>query len=884
MEVKVKKWVRRHRSALILLVAVMVLASLIGAGISAVRRDTFLPGLNGKGYKVCVQDGEIFCTIGRENDNLLMRLSPKGELLSYYRTERDTFAEMFTVRDGSIYAIVTERNNPTIGLKQSLVRFSLDRKRLKPERLAELDTSGHTRWKSIAVSASGTVYLAGYSDDRIRTAEYNDGVFTNAMQDIWTEVADAAVDRILRDDRGNVAWIDMGRSMDSDGRGHLSICLDGTVYPNVTDLAIRSPNRMAAADGALFVSDSVTGSIYRVYADRQPELLCRITAEDSGSSDPQMNLANFSVYRNDAGEFALAEIWSDGSNAKLVGEDWSISSVTAGRNVPMLWWQQFWPPALAAFVLLSLLAVLAEQIFRGRRLAIRLLLCEVSAALVLLILVTVMQFRFYLGTVAAVPQQQLKLMAASMATGLQSDQYMTDRMLSDRVQLLWNELIRSVPEADQNSFRIRIVWKTQFGNQNEYPIGYDARYPRGYLVRDVEDQTYENAVAEAIAAQAKGKAFQSPADGPSVYQCMQYFSQGDREGCVIVRQSVNAKMKALEHLSVQVMLTLAVGPLIFLALLLATRYFLAPLDRIQKALEEFYSCGGGNQIRLRGIPHTELYEIARVFNELSVDTRVQKNELDGINRVYARVVPQSMLKRLGIESVSELKPGKTTEKTEQILVIAAADPDSRGPLEPQTISRIVDTVGKCGGFVVDRSERIDALTALFPTREQAIRCGHTFLKNSVPVVPALLEESVQFGVFGGNNLLYPAAITAGMNRRMEIIARLRSFGVGMIRSGSGGSGLRLLGWDEELNFYEEIGCHDPEWRSVWREAEPYWQQAMEDYRSGSFRLAAQMFAKVLRLMPEDAAARWYLFRCKEQKEDADVSGDFGLLWDWEEPK
>ena len=79
-------WMRQQKKQLIRLGVLLVLASLIGGAFCVSRRDTFIPNMYGKGYKIQVSDGETYCTLGRKTDNLLLRLTPEGELLSYFRS------------------------------------------------------------------------------------------------------------------------------------------------------------------------------------------------------------------------------------------------------------------------------------------------------------------------------------------------------------------------------------------------------------------------------------------------------------------------------------------------------------------------------------------------------------------------------------------------------------------------------------------------------------------------------------------------------------------------------------------------------------------------------------------------------------------------------
>ena len=92
---KWKRWWNRRKKLLLRLGILMLAAVLIGCGICVYRQPSFVPDLNAKGYKILVNGTDTYCTLGRKTDNLLLRLSPKGELLGVWRSGRDVFAEEF---------------------------------------------------------------------------------------------------------------------------------------------------------------------------------------------------------------------------------------------------------------------------------------------------------------------------------------------------------------------------------------------------------------------------------------------------------------------------------------------------------------------------------------------------------------------------------------------------------------------------------------------------------------------------------------------------------------------------------------------------------------------------------------------------------------------
>lgn len=352
-------------------------------------------------------------------------------------------------------------------------------------------------------------------------------------------------------------------------------------------------------------------------------------------------------------------------------------------------------------------------------------------------------------------------------------------------------------------------------------------------------------------------------------------------GCLVLAMVQLGRMDDWVWLFQQLLPILASCSLVFLFLFWITRRLLAPLDSIRRTLEEFYTCGGGNTIPLTGIPHTELYEMSRVFNQLSLQARTQMNDLQAVNAAYQRLVPNSLLQILDKPDVSALKPGDTITQTASLLVLALREPESSLEQSVPVIHQAADSIGAFGGMVVDHDEELKALIALFPTWKQALACAQTALGHRLPVTAALLREQVVFGVFGGEHLLLPLALSAHMARRFALIALLRQFGARDIRCDGDTAQLRLLGWDDGLTFYEETRWRGSAWNALWQEAKPLWDQAMESYQQGRFAPAMRKLAQFLSVLPDDQAARWYLFRCNTLRDEGVKPPNLDLLAHWE---
>ena len=265
--------------------------------------------------------------------------------------------------------------------------------------------------------------------------------------------------------------------------------------------------------------------------------------------------------------------------------------------------------------------------------------------------------------------------------------------------------------------------------------------------------------------------------------------------------------------------------------------------------------------------------------------RMQMNELKSINGAYARLVPDCLLRMLRRQSVTELKPGDHAPVDGALLILIPRGFSAGWASLDHFTGLAAELIAQSGGMLVDYDEGLYALTALLPeagrARACALSCLERLEQNRMPVMAALLTETVELGVFGGESLLYPLAVSRDMRRKQAALERVLDFGALLVETGRAGqAGLRLLGWDNDMEFYEDPACRPSDWQSRWRGTAAIWEDALRLYRERDFSAAMRLFAKVLRRMPEDQAVRWYLFRCDALRGSQARPSDTELLFDW----
>lgn len=857
---------QKRRGILLRVVGVLFLSLAIGAGVSLFRAKTYQPALDGDVSAVSVVDGMICCAVSRNQDSMLLRMDTDGTVRNYCRTDADQVFEALTGNGENIYAVMAANHGGKTTWK--LVSLSLENVSMQPQTLVDLtslpEVSGaEINWQSMILTDDG-LHLAG-------TDAHGNGYGLTWCPDQNTY----QLDKVLEGE--NILFLGQiteNQFLYVTRDRQVNLYETGTIYRDLLQGIAETPLQVTACMDRGFLSDSITGNLYEIRGDGTVRLFRKGTDRIGTSGYTYSQYVAYTVYANDAGVLKAAGVCNSDKGAQMAGEDWTICAVTSTSHRLLLFWQHCWPIALAAFLMLSLMGLCLGRILHSPRLATRLTLCELAAALLLLGAMTVIQYRTYQDTLFVEARQKLQLLGGGLAANLETGTSLSGGEETDAVRQMQSQ-VSAVLSGEGKEYTLRVLWQTPDGPA----IGYDDTIPAGYLVEDVETHNYLLAVEDVMeAGGTESRVVRGEMSTDYLY--LQTFRQGNRTGCVTASQSEEVLLNGQARFFQRMLPILAACPLLFLALLWITRRLLSPLNTIQEALETFYTCGVGNQMELSGMPRTELYEVGRVFNQLSIETKTQLNALHSINDAYVRLIPNQMLRILGKTDVSSLKEGETVTLEAALLVVVPCAPDPGPCQSADLVNQAGDTIGACGGVVVDHDEGLRSLTAMFSAPDQAMKCARLCADGRQPVMVAVLEERVTFGLFGGKHLLVPLMISPSMARRLALLALLRRFGAKVVRSSRDAQGLRLLGWDQGTAFCEEITWRSPDWQAAWRDAESLWIQALEQYRKHAFAPAMRKFAEILRILPEDEAARWYLFRCGVLRDSAGEDPDTDLLYDW----
>ena len=872
---KIKKWLPNIRHLVIRVVLTLVCSLAVGVGYSLYISDQYLPTMDGNVYAMDPTGNSLFMVLSKEANNSLVHIDYDGNLLHYAVTETNQAFENLVVLDDTIYAVLTTYDAGET--TQTLVALSMDTTNMPMRTLMDLTSLPGAAHEDI--TWTGSYLPLGEDPTEICLGGVDeDGCGYLLHWDLATEHAN--LERILEGESiYKLKYVDDGRYVWIDRDGRLGQYINGVRQRDLLAGLASSPNHVSTYQDHVFIADSTTGDVYELSEDGSVELRWQGTDEIRNSGYHYEDITIFTTSPDSSGEIQVIGLCasSNGSSNVVVGPNGTITELSMGASRLWMVIQHGWRVALICFLFLIVIVEVLRACLRSPRMAVRLTMSELVMAAIMLGSVIGIQYNFYQHTIQEDAQQTLQLICGNLADILTSEVEMSNPEVALTVQ----DVLSRVDNSEQ--YTVNVAWSS-----NGTPlIGYDDQVPALYHVEDVKSRGYYNAVYNFLNGSLNND-LQDIRNDMNVreYVYLQRITQEEWTGCVTVAQTESAILAGRSNFWVSMIPILCACPFLFAALIFLTVRLLRPLDRVRTAMEEFYESGGGNQIEIDRMPRTELYEVSLVFNQLSHQTKVQFNTLARINDAYVRLVPDSLCQMLHEPDVLSLSAGEYETVDGALLMLIPETPARSASLLEELLSAAADQIADHKGMIFDYDEGLGALTAVFSQAEQAQSCARECLtaydESGKRVMAAVFTESVEIGVFGSEKMMYPLAVSGALHRRHEVLSLLLGFGAVLVQSGEvEDQSLRLLGWDGDTAYYEDPRLRPGVWRSQWELAGPLWAEAMTMFREKRFAEAMRKFARVLRLIPADDAARWYLFRC-ESLRDTDPAQplDTGLLFNW----
>lgn len=659
--------------------------------------------------------------LSKEANNSLVRIDYKGNLLNYAVTETNQAFENMVVLDDTIYAVLTTYD--TGGSKQKLVALSMERTAMPMEVLLDLsDVEGASKitWTGtyrLLDEEAEEICLGGIDSAGNGYLLYWDLSSKQAKLEPILEGADIYKLKYVDDDY--YVWIDsQGRLcqyVNNEWQEDLLLSTDDT-----------TPFHISTCGDRVLVSDSRSGNIYELVPGGATPLLWSGTESIRNSAYQYQDINIFTSYIDDNDQIQVIALCSDGTSNVVISPSGVIKELHMGTNIIWMVVDHSWTIMLLCFILLTLLAEIVCAALHSPRMAVRLAMCELMMAGVMLGAVLGLQYRFYQDTIQEDALQKLQLLGANLADVLSIDDY---EMSNEEVERAAAEVVQRVQNSHQ--YTVNVIWLSEEGVP---VIGYDQTIPVSYAVEDVKSRDYYNSIRSFLAGEQDYELREirnalNVNDFVYIQRIRQAKTgtQGFWEGCVTVSQSESDVLAGRASFWLRMTPALFACPFLFALLIFVTWRLLRPLGVVREALEEFYDTGGGNQMDLTRMPKTELYQVGLVFNELSHQTKVQLNTLRHINGAYTRLVPDCLCQMLHKEDVLALMPGDYQAVNGALLVLIPETPARTAQALEQLFAPAAERIAAQGGMIVDYDEGLGAMTALF----QEVRCAQDCAQETI---------------------------------------------------------------------------------------------------------------------------------------------------------
>ncbi len=437
--------------------------------------------------------------------------------------------------------------------------------------------------------------------------------------------------------------------------------------------------------------------------------------------------------------------------------------------------------------------------------------------------------------------------------------------------------IRDIAVVDQSSGKIIMSIKGVGGGTVGYVYGEDARE----LVAAPESM--DNRVADI--------------DGDRIHFIAVTLSTAPQYKLLCVARLLNPAEYVVTY---EVALPILVLMLFVIASVLAVILIYAEagyLNRIAQAIEDLGA--GKDEI---DIPDNVVgYDVKRIWagiNEVEKKLKRASREKFMTYEAYFRFAPKKIEQILGKDMITEVKIGDYKKLNGTVAIIRCG---SSGSIDVKSISyrnslfTMVERFGdNTDGIFISAEDNLSFIRMLFlEDNHNSIRFGADLAREAatdrnVPNPTIILHyASYIYGVAGTDTqalTCLSAEVTTGLGEYAEWLG---SLGVSMVVTQSvveretGAWDFRYIGFvlpdkndqKRRISLYEVLDATDGENRRGKKRTMEDFGRALELFYEKDFYFARNMFTDILREVPTDAVAKWYLFECERLLNES-ASPDF----------
>lgn len=311
--------------------------------------------------------------------------------------------------------------------------------------------------------------------------------------------------------------------------------------------------------------------------------------------------------------------------------------------------------------------------------------------------------------------------------------------------------------------------------------------------------------------------------------------------------------------------------------------------------------GGSQDIERPDVHGKDMETMWNSINETDKTLKKMNYSKLQIFEAYYRFAPKEIEKLLEKNSIMEVASGDE-RKLSGSMAIVGIDPAGKDATLANR-NRFLEVMERRQreqrGITVFSDARLSVLKVLFPSEKgDTVQFAVDLIKdfpenvgrNGIPATVFLFRSQFIYGVAGTENQCFPFLDTRDEFHQDAYAAWLGKLGLRVVvteeimQSGCGDKDTRYLGYVNanggKVKLYEVLDACPNRERVAKLQTKEKFEQALQLFYQYDFYLARSTFSELLRELPEDRIAKWYLFTCEKHLNEAHGEAvDCGLHYD-----
>jgi hypothetical protein len=389
---------------------------------------------------------------------------------------------------------------------------------------------------------------------------------------------------------------------------------------------------------------------------------------------------------------------------------------------------------------------------------------------------------------------------------------------------------------------------------------------------------------------------------PEAIYAIPVASYGNTAAVVVARVAENAVLHDLRGmLSNPVLICLYVLVTGLILIMTIAFIYLRPLRRVVQRMNEITL--GSRNLPETSVRSDEITELWNAMKELCVALSIKDYETETAIRSFYRFVPHDLEKLLDRASVMEIELGDSSTISGSVCAISVKNIErARETLNDESFMDFINMsyalISRCvsasNGILLTAGSEFTALKVIF--RENAgdgLNFGLDLLGDtghahgSTELRPEffllLHNTSFLYGMAGSEERAFPLMSSSELSFLEAISEKFRDKGVKIaateqyIESLDNGCTCRYLGFISPTNrrgalkIYEILDAFSELEKAKRVEMDEKFQEGIRLFYRNDFYLARNAFSAVLKEIPADGVARWYLYACEYYFTNPDTS-------------